>query len=129
MEEHEGDGEAWRSLFEAEECLLNYAAARHCLEQAMNRSGRRDKKDLKRLALLEECLSEWSKLSLTPSQLEILGTHLRGRLREEVCDHTIRFTREWLQSASIEKPNAVIDALRNRGGFCDCEVLHNVVEG
>lgn len=121
------DAKAWRSLSQAEECLLNYSAALDCLERAMNLSGQRDKKDLRRLALLKEYEADWKDLNLTPAQLQALGDHLNQKLLEEGCDHTLRCTQEWLKALSIAKPKSVMDALRNRGGYCDCEVLNNVV--
>jgi hypothetical protein len=129
VEVHEQDAHAWRLLSQAEECLLNYAAARHCLEKAMNLSERKDKKYLKRLALLKECESQWADLNLTPAQLAELGSHLEARLLENRCDHTLRFTQEWLQTHNREKTKGAIEALRNHGGYCDCEVLNNVVVG
>ena len=40
------------------------------------------------------------------------------------CDHSLRFTREWLSRAGhdIEK---VVAWLEENGGFCDCEVAAN----
>ncbi len=129
VEAHEDDDKAWRSLSQAEECLLNYSAALNCLEKAMDISGQRDKKDLKRLALLKEYEADWKQLNLTPAQLQALGGYLSQKLLEEGCDHTLRCTQEWLKALSIAKPKSVVDALRNRGGYCDCEVLNNVVGG
>jgi len=48
------DTEGWRLLSLAHECCLDYSSARRCLERAMELSGKRDRKDLKRLALLRE---------------------------------------------------------------------------
>lgn len=116
-------------LSQAEECLLNYVAARRCLEKAMSLSDQKDKKDLKRLALLKECESTWTDLKLTPAQLEELGEHIRARLSESGCDHSLRFSEEWFQTANVGKTAALKEALRNQGGYCDCEVLNNVVVG
>ena len=129
IRENDTNTEALRLLSQAEEYLLNYAAARQFLERALSLSVQKDKKDLKRLALLKEYEKEWTDLGLTPSQLEDLGTHLSVKLRENGCDHTLRFTMEWLRGASPRKTKGITEALRNRGGFCDCEVLNNVVAG
>jgi hypothetical protein len=123
------NAEALRLLSQAEECLLNYSAARQYLERAMSLSAQKDKKDMKKLALLIEYGNQWTELELTPAQLEDLGKYLRARLRENGCDHTLRFTRERLMGASRVKTKGFIEAVRNRGGFCDCEVLNNVVMG
>ena len=127
VEEHDRDVQAWRLLSQAEECLLNYVAARRCLERAMHLSERKDKKDLKRFALLKEYENQWADLNLTPVELEELGNHLRPRLLEKGCDHTLRLTQQWM--ATVGKTKGVIDGLRNLGGYCDCEVLSNVVSG
>jgi hypothetical protein len=108
---------------------LNYAAARRCLEKAMTLSGQKEKKDLKRLALLKEYESKWANLKLLPAELADLGNHLRARLSEQGCDHTLRLTQEWLGASKVAKAKGVMDALRNQGGYCDCEVLYNVVSG
>jgi hypothetical protein len=92
IRENETDAQAWRLLSQAEECLLNYVAARQCLERAMSLSERKDKKDLKRLALLKEGEFAWTELKLTPAQLEELGQFLRAKLSQSECDHTLRFT-------------------------------------
>jgi hypothetical protein len=126
VEEHDQDPEGWRLLSQAEECFLNYAAARRCLERAVSLCQRRDRKDLKRLALLKEYDSQ----RLPPAKLVELGDYLRPRLRENGCDHTFRFTEEWLESSAYkERVSYVLDELRNQGACCDCEVLRNVVTG
>src|SRR5437763_1986521 len=61
-----------------------------------------------------------------PGACPTWGFGLEARLSESECDHTLRFTREWLQTASSGETKGAIDALRNRGGYCDCEVFHNV---
>jgi hypothetical protein len=129
VEAHENEAEGWRLLSQVEECLLNYAAARHGFQTAMSLSDQKDKKDLKRLALLKECESQRSDLHLTPAQLAELGNHLRARLSKNRCNHTLRFTDEWLKRAGVRKLKGVVDALRNQGGYCDREVLDNVVVG
>jgi hypothetical protein len=129
VEAHENEAQAWRLLSQAEEWLLNYSAARHCLDKAMSLSDRKDKKDLKRLALLREYEAQWTDLNLTPAQLAELGNHLQARLSENGCEHSLQFTQEWLQASNVGMTKAVVEALRNQGGCCDCEVLNNVVLG
>jgi hypothetical protein len=123
------DAEGWRLLAQAEECLLNFEGARQCLEKAVALAGKSDKKDLKRMVLLKEYQAKWSELALSPAELEDLGRHLDQHLREEGCDHTLRYTKAWLQQATYANVTSVIAALRNHGGYCDCEVLANVVRG
>ncbi|WP_369076310.1 DUF2695 domain-containing protein [Escherichia coli] len=45
------------------------------------------------------------------------------------CDHTLLYTKEWLDThISVSKKAKVVKALQNQGGFCDCEVLMNVID-
>ena len=96
VHEDKTNAEGWRLLSLAEECLLHYRAAVRFLERAMELSGRREKKDLKRLARLEEYAGEWSRLGLTPTRLRELGDYLDARLGEQGCDRSLRLTRQWL---------------------------------
>jgi hypothetical protein len=41
------------------------------------------------------------------------------------CDHTLIRTREWARKNGLDA-EAVTDAVRHFGGFCDCEVAYNV---
>jgi hypothetical protein len=66
-------------------------------------------------------------MNLTPDQLADLGEHLQARLSDNECDHTLRFTQEWLEAYNRGKTKIVMEALRNQGGYCDCEVLNNVI--
>ena len=48
-------------------------------------------------------------------------------MREHGCDNTSRATKAWARREEV--PWAWLrDALEERGGFCDCEVLLNVLE-
>jgi tetratricopeptide (TPR) repeat protein len=120
--------EAWRLLAQAEECLLNYREAIDCLERAMHLENRRDRKDLKKLALLKEYLADWEDLPLTPQQLQDLGGFLvQAGVEDERKGRSLQFTQQWLSRNGIPKPETVIEALRRRGGFTDFMVLYNVV--
>jgi uncharacterized protein DUF2695 len=129
VHEDKTNAEGWRLLSLAEECLLHYRAAVWCLKRAMELSGRREKKDLKRLALLEECAGQWSRLRLTPTELSELGDYLVARLAEWGCDRSLRFTRQWLAEAGIQSSESALDAIVDRGGYCDCEALSYVMKG
>ncbi len=41
------------------------------------------------------------------------------------CDHSLRFTEEWLVSSAVV-PEPVLNWLESNGGYCDCEVVINV---
>jgi hypothetical protein len=81
---------------------------------------------VKRLVMLRENEREWSELSRSPEQLAELRGYLDAELERAGCDHTLRDTRKWLAEMGIKNTGRVLDALRNRGGYCDCEVLANV---
>jgi hypothetical protein len=123
------NAQVWRLLSQAEEMLLAYRGARLALEHALQLEGSKDKKDLKRLAVLREGERTWRELSLSPEQLRDLGSHLEATLAGSPCDHTSRVTRAWLESQGLATDGKVLNALRDRGGYCDCEVLTNVVVG
>ncbi|MBN8659063.1 MAG: DUF2695 domain-containing protein [Candidatus Obscuribacter phosphatis] len=120
--------EIWLLLALAEECLLNYPAARRCFEEYLARGGARSKKNLKRLANLKEHEKKWSSLMLTPEQLQGLGVFLERQLAKSSCDHTNLLTETWLKSHLKTKPALVLEALQKYGGYCDCEVLANVCQ-
>lgn len=121
------DYSAWKLLSQAEETLLNYPAALSALENSL-KSGAKDRKDLKRLALLHEYLLTWKELNLTPEQLSSLGEYLEIKLDQCNCNHTLSFTKEWLDNnVAKNKKSKIIKTLQAQGGFCDCEVLTNVV--
>jgi hypothetical protein len=54
---HPDDEQGWRLRSQAEECVLNFTMALHCLERAMELSGKRERKDLKNLARLQEYMT------------------------------------------------------------------------
>ena len=43
------------------------------------------------------------------------------------CDHTLRLTRQWLKQAGLGV-EANIQMLNDCGGFCDCEIIFNVLQ-
>ncbi len=121
--------EAWHLLSYAEECLLNFPAARQSLEQFLTLGGQKDKKTLKRLALLRKCEADWMEIPLSPSQLQNLGDHLDLSLGNCGCDHTYKLTEGWLKSEGFPNSALILGSLAENGGHCDCEVLANVVDG
>lgn len=51
------------------------------------------------------------------------------RLQDEGCNHSHRFTQEWLDgNIDFMKHDAVLNELEDMGGYCDCEVLLNCYE-
>jgi Protein of unknown function (DUF2695) len=119
--------EAHRLLSMAQECLLNYPAARRSFEAALLLLNQRNPKDLKHLALLKEYESKWVDFPLTPEELASLGHFLAASLSETGCNNSAEQTKQWLTKHSPSKMEAKLKAIRHWGGYCDCEVLANVV--
>jgi hypothetical protein len=68
------------------------------------------------------------KLSLKPEQYASLGSSLAERLKSSPCDHTLRHTKEWiLANGAARYADRIVKGLEAKGGFCDCEVLHNAI--
>jgi tetratricopeptide (TPR) repeat protein len=128
LKENETNHLAWRLLSQAEECLQNYNHAIYCLQRAMVLD-KKNQKDLKRLALLTEYRGMWEELNLTTEQLESLGSFLNEKLTATDCDHSLKFTKIWLEeSVPKSKISKIVKEFQNQGGFCDCEVLYNVMD-
>lgn len=71
---------------------------------------------------------------LTQAELSELHLHLHEQmhLRTDAdgdpiwdCDHTLKHTRAWLK-AHKKTLRDNVRAIKERGGYCDCEVLLNV---
>ncbi len=124
---HESEAQAHRLLSTVQECLLNYPGARASLELAIRLSSQREAKDLKRLALLREYEKKWTELLISPVELAGLGSFLEHALSKQLCNHSLEQTRCWLATHSPTKIDSKLKALRHWGGYCDCEVLHNVI--
>jgi len=65
-------------------------------------------------------------IGLTPEQLSNLEVSLRETLVSSPCDRTLRHTRAWLEHSRLPGTDRVVQALAERGGNCDCQVLNNV---
>ncbi|NEW01335.1 DUF2695 domain-containing protein [Bacillus megaterium] len=128
VKQYSNDALAWQLLSQAEEYLLNYNAALMALQNAISLD-KKDKKLLKRLALLKEYASKWQELDMTPEQLQSLEIYLEEKLEVYGCNHTLIYTREWLDISTLHsKKSKIVKALQNQGGFCDCEILMNVID-
>jgi hypothetical protein len=88
---------------------------------------RRDRRDLKKLTLLREREEWWTGLGLTPTQLAELGDHLGRTLAGSPCNHTLCHTRVWLAQSGGASTDQILQAIKDRGGYCDCEVLSNIL--
>lgn len=123
------DDQAWRLLSQAEEILLRYKEAIDYLEKAISLTGKKDKRDLKRLTRMKEQLTEWTELPLSPRQLEELGNYLELHLAATSDARDLRLTKEWLQKQGFPGIDRILESLANRGAYSDSQVLYNVVRG
>lgn len=58
-----------------------------------------------------------------------LFEYLEEQLDNSCCDHTLRYTEQWLKdNISQEMIESVITEITDMGGYCDCEVLLNCYE-
>jgi hypothetical protein len=65
-------------------------------------------------------------MPLSQSELADLFDYLDEALTAG-CDHSLRFTRQFLQARNLPE-TTIVPWLDQYGGHCDCEVLANVEE-
>jgi len=65
-------------------------------------------------------------LPLKPAQTASLVRAIDVGLAERGCDNTLRAAHAWAQREKV-RWSWLRNVLEERGGFCDCEVLFNVV--
>ena len=68
-----------------------------------------------------------SAFPLSEVQLNSMFNTVEAQVEEGGCDHSHRFTKQWL-SENQEPVDKVIDWLEEHGGYCDCEVLANAYD-
>jgi hypothetical protein len=56
-----------------------------------------------------------------------LFDYLDEVLEEKGCDNTNKLSKQFLTDLGIEDPDLVLKWLASHGGYCDCEILLNVV--
>lgn len=84
---------------------------------------------LRRKAITRELAA--SKRAEAERELPMSLVQLRGLFSAldqaliEGCDHTLRFTNEYLRTNKLSS-ESVVPWLHQHGGFCDCEVFANV---
>ena len=57
--------------------------------------------------------------------LKELFNFLDQQLSSDACDHTFRFTRQFIER-NVLNEDRLMDWSRENGGHCDCEMLNNV---
>lgn len=63
---------------------------------------------------------------LRDDELDVLVATLERRLFVAGCDGTLGIAEQWLTASGLDVAR-VLAWLQRHGGFCDCEVLFNVV--
>jgi len=66
-------------------------------------------------------------LDLEPAQRYALAAAVRAGLRRDGCDNTLRAARAWAGQAGVPWVS-LREQLAANGGYCDCEVLFNVLD-
>jgi Protein of unknown function (DUF2695) len=66
-------------------------------------------------------------LPLEPEQRTSLAQAIDAGLRDRGCDNTLRAAQAWARREKV-RWGWLREALEERGGFCDCEVVLNVFE-
>jgi len=64
---------------------------------------------------------------LTRDQIERLRDYVNALVQRDGCDHTRRFSRQWAEAESVDW-DELLDILEEKGGYCDCEVVLNLLE-
>ena len=91
----------------------------------MTDSERDRKKALKQQFKNRERADAEARLPLPKTELAALFDRLDERLRDDDCDHSLRYAEAFLAERGLDA-STVLPWLRESGGYCDCEVLANV---
>lgn len=86
-----------------------------------------DDRSYKRALKEEQRLLAQKAFPLIDSALEQLFAEVDSSLERSGCDHTLRFTKQWL-SLQNHDSEPTLTWLREHGGFCDCEVIANAYD-
>ena len=62
-----------------------------------------------------------------PEHGECLRCYVDRMVSSRGCDTSVRFTRRWLERSSYTNPERLLRWFESSGGYCDCEVLMNVL--
>jgi hypothetical protein len=86
-----------------------------------------ERKAVKKALRSQERASARAAFPLAVDELRGLFDALDQRLSEQGCDDTRRVARAWLESRGLDVERT-FQWLDEHGGYCDCEILANVVE-
>lgn len=66
---------------------------------------------------------------LNEEQKQDLYEFLDAKCATLLCDHTLKLTKRWIQENGLEdREEEIIECLEENGGYCDCEVVFNVLD-
>ncbi len=65
-------------------------------------------------------------MSISTQQLTRLGLYISDALTITPCDQTLHNATKWAEKNKIDEKE-LVQVLQQRGGYCDCEVLFNVL--
>lgn len=89
---------------------------------------KKQKKAMQRAVKERENAVFENSLPISRVLFEELFDYLTEELEDQGCNHDNSLTKSFLQDSRIENPEAVLTWLRERGGYCDCEILANCEE-
>lgn len=85
--------------------------------------------DQSRMMKMEYKAQQKQEHILTADQAASLFEYVDIRLHDCGCNHTHRFTQEWLdQHVDFMLHERILSEMEDMGGYCDCEVLLNCYE-
>src|SRR5688572_30211471 len=94
-----------------------------------NRAERRRRRDIEGMTRALEHAQADAQRPLEKKVLRELLTHLKqaglARPKNKQCDHTLKRTRVYLESAGVWRDD-LVEWFDDYGAFCDCEVAQNV---
>ncbi|RRQ22223.1 DUF2695 domain-containing protein [Thiohalobacter thiocyanaticus] len=61
---------------------------------------------------------------MSDALMEAFFDSVESSVSDSGCDHTLRFTGQWI-TANQQPKEPLIHWLEENGGFCDCEVVAN----
>lgn len=73
----------------------------------------------------EELVKHLEKLPAKKEQFDALFNYLETKLATQECDHTSRFTMQYLMQKMMDFPK-VSAWLSQQGGYCDCKILEEI---
>lgn len=68
-----------------------------------------------------------TKLPATKEQFDSLFNFLELKLENQPCDHTSRFTMQFMMQKMMNFPK-VSGWLSQNGGYCDCKIMEEIAE-